>query len=73
MMQLPSCCYHLKEQEAVLKEQLETDSKLGKQAQEFAKMDAMFSELKEKATKTKLTLGQQSLLNNESEIRAHPC
>ena len=60
----------LKEQEAVLKEQLETDSKLGKQAQEFAKMDAMFSELKEKATKTKLTLGQQSLLNNESEIRA---
>ena len=60
----------LKEQEAVLKEQLETDSKLGKQAQEFARMEAMFADLKEKSKQGSLTLEQQSLLNNEAEIRA---
>lgn len=60
----------LSQQEASLREQLVTDSKLGKQAQEFARMEAMFADLKEKSKQGSLTLEQQSLLNNEAEIRA---
>lgn len=60
----------LSQQEASLREQLVTDSKLGQQAQEFAKMDVMFADLKEKAVSGRLTLEQQSLLNSEAEIRA---
>lgn len=60
----------LSQQEASLREQLVTDSKLGQQSQEFAKMDAMFADLKEKEVSGRLTLEQQSLLNSEAEIRA---
>lgn len=59
----------LREQEAALREQLVTEGKLGKQAQEQAKMDRMFQDLKLKQKEGVLTVEQQSLLSGEQEIR----
>ena len=59
----------LREQEAALREQLVTEGKLGKQAQEQAKMDRMFQDLKLKQKEGVLTVEQQSLLAGEQEIR----
>lgn len=60
----------LKQQEASLSSQLESETKLGTQAQAFARLQQQFSDIELKAKTEKLTKEQQSLLANKEQLLA---
>lgn len=58
----------LRQQEASLEEQLQSNTKLGTQAQAYARLQQQFTDIELKAKTEKLTKEQQSLLVNKQEL-----